>query len=61
MTPSPADPEPWSAVEHQPNDVPGSKVAVVPVARHRCVHDCCLSLRDDCHTLFDANHHLAAD
>lgn len=59
--PAPADPAPWRAVRHQPDDVPGCNVAVVPGARHRCVHDCYLSLRDDSHTLFDANHHLAAD
>ena len=28
--PAPADPEPRSAVRHQPDDVPGCKVAVVP-------------------------------
>ncbi|MBQ9362921.1 MAG: hypothetical protein IJT97_05790 [Bacteroidaceae bacterium] len=26
---APAYPEPWRAVEHQPNDVPGCNVAVV--------------------------------
>ena len=29
-------------------------MAVVPLARHRCV-------RDDSHVLFDANHHISAD
>ncbi|MCR5644140.1 MAG: hypothetical protein K6G32_12505 [Prevotella sp.] len=42
-----------SIVEHQMTGVPGRDVAVVPVARHRCVYD-------DCHALFDANHHISA-
>ena len=29
-------------------------MAVVPIARHRCVYD-------DSQTLFDANHHISAD
>ena len=54
----PAQPEPWSVVEHQPRDVPGCQVAVFRGGRVRNVAGVCLT--SQCLALTRPNQHLTA-